>query len=170
MKRFVAQFAAVTVLLFVSLVVVPGCVTTQAQVDALKQTSADTQESILQLRADLAAIPPGNSAAVAKIQTELDRLAPILAEVNEKIQNIKPGDNAWLDLLEIFGIAAAGAIPGFGVAIPFIRAAKNVTKSVFASIDAGGGPTNPEAAKAVLVKDPKAYQEFLNWKAAKISG
>ena len=143
-----------------------GCNTTQEQIDALQASYNDGMAQIDALELELEGLETIDPrvteilAVIADVQVELDLLGP-------EIASLQPGDTAWVDLLKILGIAIAGFVPGGAIAVPFIRSAAAVTKTVFTSIDAGGGPTDTALAKSVLTADPKAYKAFKAYKAAK---
>lgn len=143
-----------------------GCTVTQEQIDALQAEymSGMAQIDALELELeDLETVDPRVTeilAVIADVQLELDQLGP-------EISALEPGETAWVDLLKILGIAIAGFVPGGAIAVPFIRSAAAVTKTVFTSIDAGGGPQDATMAKSVLSADPKAYKAFKAYKAAK---
>jgi hypothetical protein len=143
-----------------------GCGATQAQIEALQATYNQGMIQIDQLETDLAVLETTDPrvseilATIAAVQAELDVLGPEIAA-------LQPGDTAWIDLLKILGIAIAGFVPGGAVMVPFIRSGAAVAKTVFTSIDAAGGPSDPAIAKSVLSADPKAYAAFKAFKAAK---
>lgn len=71
----------------------------------------------------------------------------------------------WGDMVESIAMIAVGLIPGAAVVgIPVIRSARKTLDAVFRSVAAGGGPLNPDAAKATLVKTPSAYKAFRKFK------
>jgi hypothetical protein len=145
-----------------------GCTTTQEQIDALQASYDQGMAQIDQLEADLAELE-STDPRVTEILTTIETIQAELALLGPEIASLEPGTTAWIDLLKILGIAIAGFVPGGAVAIPFIRSAAAVSKSVFTSIDAGGGPADPAAAKTVLSANPKAYSAFKAYKAAKKS-
>lgn len=138
-----------------------GCAPSPEQVAALKSDLANAELVLENLRTELEAVEDDAKAAelALAIGAIEDRVELINAELVDATS-----DSLWLDLAEAAALIAAGLIPGGGIAIPFIRAARRATDSVFDSVAAGGGPNSPQKAKDSLVNNPRAYALFQAWK------
>lgn len=150
--------------LVLAVVVPAGCTVTQEQLVAAQQTAAALEVQLADLEAELLLVQDSDRAA--ELAADIAELRPVVAGFREHLAELEAGDLAWLGILEALGLVIAGAIPGAGIAIPFIRQGRRALQTVFASVNAGGGLVNPERAKPVLTSNAKAYAEFQAFKLA----
>jgi outer membrane murein-binding lipoprotein Lpp len=157
-----AKLRAVVVL---AAVLVCGCAASQQQIDQWKEASASMSSEIAALQADLTLIE--DPVERAKLQQRLGAMQPIVERLNSAVQQAETaGDVGW-NVADAAAGLATGFFPMLAPLWLAIRAAKRQRKTVakvFESVNAGGGPQDPDAARATLSDDPAAYTAFKRWK------
>ena len=98
--------------------------------------------------------------ARAKLEAVLDEIQPRLEQANAIIQEAQSGGDVGWGLLEGALAVAAGFFPGLGVLIPLVRSARRTSRALITSVEAGGGPVEPETARAALNTDPSARKFY----------
>ncbi len=138
---------------------------TDEEVAGWKQASADLAAEIGNIQADLILVE--DPVQRAKIERALAEIAPTVDRLNDAVQRAESGGDVGWGLLEGALLVAAGFFPWAAAIVPFVRSARRIAqKKVFDVVLAGGGPKNPDAAKAAMATDPKLMAEFEVWKAS----
>jgi outer membrane murein-binding lipoprotein Lpp len=138
---------------------VTGCKTiTPDQLANIKATAQTLNSEVNNLRSDFDLMDDPVTRAMAKAQ--LDEIAPYVTQINDTVQDATTGGELGWELLYTGLTVLAGFVPGAGIMIPLVNSARRVTKSLIASVDAGGGVSNPEVARASLDMDPKARKFY----------
>lgn len=159
----------------------PAAIQRQADAAAGDMEQARTAADVLRaeldgLRADLLALgerDPETGALIvppAAAETAADLLALIeskSAEASQWLDALDAAQRSWQDaaakaegavdgwsVAETAALLAAGFFPPAAVAVPVIRRSRAAFEGVVASMAAGGGPANPEAARAAMKAVP----------------
>ena len=148
--------------LIAALVLLGGCVSAgqlaeaHATIDTMTSTLAVLDEELDGLKADLLAInadDPDSEDYADKLIALINDKSATARKVSDALQaasnTVNQSDSAWG-----WAEAAAGAlamfVPGAGAGITLVRRSRRAFEGVVASIAAGGGPVNPEAARAAM--------------------
>jgi outer membrane murein-binding lipoprotein Lpp len=143
----------------IALFVQPGCATPE-QVQQWKTSSQSLATEMDQVQNDLALVTDPELRATLEAKWELMRTQ--VNRLNDKIQSAESG---W-DFAEILVAAGAGAFPPLSVLYPVLRALRRRTEErdhTYEAVKAGGGPTNPGAARDKMTEVPRAYAAFKKW-------
>ena len=81
------------------------------------------------------------------------------------IQSATDPEDAPFAFMETALLVAGGFFPPAILGLPIIRTLRRQRSAIFTAVAAGGGPTNPDAAKASLKSNPSAMTAFAKWKA-----
>jgi len=137
-----------------------GCTTEQAreralQVQALAQEAdAEIDRLTVELEAIDTSTPEGNELAAdlsARLAATESKRAAYVAALEQAVDEIQQAGDAWA-IGEAIGATAAGLL-GWGVAVPFIRAAGRWRKhfqNTVRAVEAGGGPSTPSVTKTAM--------------------
>lgn len=159
MKRIGAIAAIYVVLVFAVTACGPG----SEQLAAWQDASTQLGQEIQQVQVELATVedPVQRASLEAKLQILMD----MHTRLDAAIQDAETSKDAGWALLETAVGVAGGFFPPALLALPFIRTARKSLPNIMAAVEAGGGVVNPQAAKAALKADPKAYATLQAWKA-----
>jgi hypothetical protein len=131
---------------------------TSEELQQWQQASAVLTEEVQNIRTDLILVD--DPVERAKLEARLNEIEPYVEQANAIIQDAQSGGDVGWGLLEASIAVAAGFFPGLGVLIPLVRSARRTSKALIASVAAGGGPVEPEAARAALNTDPAARKFY----------
>jgi hypothetical protein len=142
-----------------SAVLLCGCASiTPAELAAWQETSATLTEEIRTYHEELAADPTIEEKE--RILAALAWAQPRLEQANAVIQDAQTGGDVGWGLLEVGVGVLIGFFPVLGALGPLVRSARRVSRSLIASVQAGGGPANPEVARKALDVDPAARKFY----------
>jgi outer membrane murein-binding lipoprotein Lpp len=148
-----------------SVVLLAGCTLSQEELADVKETAKILNEEVANIKTDLMLIE--DPVERAKMEARLNEIEPYVTQVNDVIQGAESGSDAAWGVLETAMTVAAGFFPGLGFMIPLVRSARRTTKAIVESVDQGGGPVNPDAARKALEANPKARATYLKIKNGK---
>ena len=139
-----------------------GCASA-GDINAWQSTATAAREEVQRLRVDLAGVedPAQRAALEAQIQV-MERIAQ---RFEDAISNAEDSDDAMWATGETALAVAAGFFPPLLAFLPVVRTLRRQRSVIFKSVAAGGGPSDPDTAKAVLSSDAAAYAAFQKWKA-----
>lgn len=156
----------VSALCFASVTGLSGCMSAeQVRETALAAETATGALGVIQtelegLKADLAALdladPDAQETADEILAFITDKTAAanewmtVLNDANAKLQKAEDG---W-DVAAAIAGSIATIIPAAGIAVPIINRGKRSFEGVVASVAAGGGPRDSEAARTVMAQYP----------------
>lgn len=84
--------------------------------------------------------------AIERVRETRQRLQTAIVPALETMQDAQDG---W-DIAEAIGLGVAGFFPPAAIALPIIRRYRNAFRGTVASMAAGGGPKDPEAARRAM--------------------
>ena len=156
------QLTAIFVLVFI-VFAAPSCLGGDDQT-MLRVFSRTLHEEIGAVRGDLMSVE--DPLERQRLESWLSQAEIIVRKIDQQIQTAEPGA-AGLGVMEGVAVAVGSFFPPAMVLLPVIRAwraARRHRELTFESIDAVGGPKNPDAARTVLSRDPGAYAAFRRYR------
>lgn len=153
-------------ILIIAVVFVAGCASlpNDQELALWKQQSAALTRDIAEVEIQLSAV--SDPIERAGLQAKLQQMKSFAARLDTGIQDAQTAGEARSAALDALLWGVAGAIPGFGLAVPLIKRGFSVANHLMKSVDAGGGVKDGAAASAELMKSPAAAKAFQKHKAA----
>ncbi len=154
----------VIAMVLASSVILGGCSTTSPEdLATWQQSSAILREELTALEIELLQVsdPIERASLQAKV-AEMKRVADIF---DTAIQSATDSADAPFAFMETALLVAGGFFPPALLGLPIIRTLRRQRTAIFTAVAAGGGPNNPNLAKASLKSNPGAMTAFAKWKA-----
>ncbi len=154
----------VIAIVLVSSVALGGCSTTSPEdLATWQQSSAILGEEITALEIELLQVsdPIERASLQAKV-AEAKRVHEIF---DNAITSATSAADAPFAFMETALLVAGGFFPPALLGLPIIRTLRRQRSAIFTAVAAGGGPNNPNLAKASLKSNPAAMNALAKWKA-----